>query len=60
MDKQDRDLLIRMDEKVTQIYLCVKKQNNRISSLEKFKWIQLGAYTLLAALFGAWRFGLWG
>ena len=63
MDKQDRDMLIRMDESVkqiketvAQIFVCIKGQNNRIRSLEKWKWMQVGMFLLVGLILGVARF----
>lgn len=66
MDKQDRDLLIRIDEslngktgivvQVEKILICIKKQNNRIRSLEKWKHIQVGMFLLIGLILGVARF----
>jgi len=57
MDKQDRDLLIRIDERVNKILACIEKQNSRIRSLEKWKHIQVGMFLLIGLVLGVVR--LW-
>ena len=61
MDKQESDeLLIRIDERVNKILVCLEKQNNRIDvlenvrvrSLEKWKWMQVGVFILIAVVAG--------
>lgn len=64
MDKQDRELLIRIDERVNKILVCLEKQNNRIDvlenvrvrSLEKWKWMQVGVFVLIAIVAGLIKF----
>jgi len=64
MDKQDRELLIRIDERVNKILVCLEKQNNRIDilenvrvrSLEKWKWMQVGVFVLIAVIVGLVKF----
>lgn len=64
MEQQDHDLLVRIDERVNKVLACLEKQNNRIDvlenvrvrSLEKWKWMQVGVFVLVAVIAGMIKF----
>ncbi len=63
MEKTDHDLLIRIDERLDKVLKCVEEQgklikiqNGRILSLEKWKWIQIGVWSVVAVISGSVSF----
>ncbi len=48
----DHDLLIRIDERVTDILVAIRAQNGRIRALERWRWVITGAVTVVAVSLG--------